>query len=886
MMKKIYLFVLLSIIATTSALGQQFSTGITLTSPNGGEIWSENTTHNITWTSETTPGPFVISYTKGDGYWYIISDAVSGDARSFTWQIPIDLGGENCKIRINDRGTGNMDESDNGFTILAEYPLKVFTPNGGEILYKNSVKSIYWTTTSIQHTFDISLAMDGEEPIPLGSVTGNNGYTWVVSDVSGSTEASTYKIFVTDRSTGVTDASDESFFIKTYVKILDPVGGEVFVKGTTHTIKWQYDGTPGLSDIFLYTDIAHPVIPLAWNVASDVRQVEWTVPSDIEAQDNYKIYIVEQSTSKWATTKEFSIVDKKTTVLSPNGGEILVGGRSYPVKWNSNYQGYINISYQKGRVLIPIASHVPTQQGFLEWQVPNESLSDVKINIFDSSNNKLLDESDNTFSIVEFKAPVLTNPNGGEKLVSGAPYTIKWNSHYDRATFAIYYSLNKGITWSQIASGLNGNLREYVWQIPSNIQTLGNQGAIKITDEFMDLSDISDNNFSIVPKQCTVVAPNGGEKLVIGEPYTVRWNANYTGPVNIGYTLDGSSWSPIAYNVPVESGQLSWTPNFTTTKCKIQIMDYYRGLMDESDNIFSIVPQQCTVITPNGGEELIKGQSYTVKWNANYTGSVNIGYTLDGSGWSPIAYNVSVGLGELSWTPDFTTANCKIQIMDYYRGLMDESDNYFSIKPLFVITSPVGGDMWGERLPVAIGWQDQGYVTGTTYNVDLYKGDIDPVTHNPIWLPVKTNFVGTSFSYISPSEPCEYYFEGTQIRVTRNSNNPLLNGQKIVSDYFVVADGPDRDCDLLTSTNTSDLLLYPNPTNSQLTLQAPQFVNGEKVKVQVYALNVPDYKVMIPTVLEVREGKIVVDVSTLKTGQYSLVVTAKQVTIKKQFIKE
>jgi hypothetical protein len=74
---------------------------LTLISPNGREILTAGSSHDITWTSTGTVGNIKIQY-SGDGgeTWTMIADSAENDG-GFTWVVP-DAASGHCLVKINE----------------------------------------------------------------------------------------------------------------------------------------------------------------------------------------------------------------------------------------------------------------------------------------------------------------------------------------------------------------------------------------------------------------------------------------------------------------------------------------------------------------------------------------------------------------------------------------------------------------------------------------------------------------------------------------------------------------------------------------------------------------------------------------------------------------
>ena len=92
--------------------------------------------------------------------------------------------------------------------------------------------------------------------------------------------------------------------------------------------------------------------------------------------------------------------------------------------------------------------------------------------------------------------PMVTRPNGGERVPAGQPYIVTWRTTEgaDIHRVAIEYSLDRGVTWS--AAGESDNTGQYTWLAPA-------VGSDECLVRVMDIlnpaaADTSDRPFSIV----------------------------------------------------------------------------------------------------------------------------------------------------------------------------------------------------------------------------------------------------------------------------------------------------------------------------------------------------------------------------------------------------
>ncbi|MDD4985565.1 MAG: DUF2341 domain-containing protein, partial [Dehalococcoidales bacterium] len=94
-----------SVVSKVSSIFKIVDPKITLTSPNGGELWVKNEVNNITWTSEGTihSGSLTLQYSKdGGSTWVNISGFDGLNDGAFAWTVPEEAVSDLCKVRIKD----------------------------------------------------------------------------------------------------------------------------------------------------------------------------------------------------------------------------------------------------------------------------------------------------------------------------------------------------------------------------------------------------------------------------------------------------------------------------------------------------------------------------------------------------------------------------------------------------------------------------------------------------------------------------------------------------------------------------------------------------------------------------------------------------------------
>ncbi|MCK5003809.1 MAG: hypothetical protein KAS21_01915 [Candidatus Aminicenantes bacterium] len=96
-------------------------------------------------------------------------------------------------------------------------------------------------------------------------------------------------------------------------------------------------------------------------------------------------------------------------------------------------------------------------------------------------------------------ALTLISPNGGEELISGKTFMIKWNyedsANSDKNVILVLYK--NGIKFITISESTS-NTGSFIWTIPSETPS-GNKYRIRIrSQKELSLNDFSDRDFSIL----------------------------------------------------------------------------------------------------------------------------------------------------------------------------------------------------------------------------------------------------------------------------------------------------------------------------------------------------------------------------------------------------
>jgi RHS repeat-associated protein len=760
---------------TVFTISPATTASITVTSPNGGETLNALSLVPITWGSTAGITGVKIEYSTDNGSnWNTITGSTPAESGSYTWTVP-DTPSVNCLVRISDNGSAASDSSDQVFTLqsapVSDIVVTLSTPNGGETFTAGSDLSVTWagsgSITAVVIEFSADNGVSWTTINPSAPVSGT--FNWAIPDesqyistnclirVSGSTE---------DESSQYTDTSDSVFTINPSstdpLTLTAPNGREELTVGSGFDITWSGDSAIVEVMLELSTDNGVSWQPIALSTDND-GTYRWLVPD--KPSQTCRVRISESGKDGGFADMSDSMFTiqpaaaASLTVLSPNGGESLIEGSSYPITWSSAAMDAvenvrIEYSVNNSATWQEVTASTPNS-GTYNWTVPagvsNEGL--VKVSRVQGGAE---DSSDSVFSIIAAPTLTLDAPNGGEQLTAGDTFTILWTfqaspgTNMENLEVSLDYSTDGGTEWQPIIAATE-NDGSYTWPVPDTPSaSCLVRVALKDWEELPGgLSDTGNNVFTISsPSSPTikVTSPNGGNSLTVGSFHDITWfSSGAEENVKIEFSTDnGGSWNDIIASTPnngIYEWHVSGTPSST---CLLRIGEANGTVEDTSDAVFTIQAAQSssiTVTSPNGGETLGGTPTHDVTWT--YTGQIEqviIEYSADnGVTWQEIA--VTTNDSPYVWTlPDKSLENCLLRISGGDSDDMpsDTSDTTFSIAhsgaPSLTIVSPNGRESLQPDENYEIKWTSTGQIDTVIIEISVDNGSswmtIAPGTDN------------------------------------------------------------------------------------------------------------------------------------------------------------
>jgi hypothetical protein len=318
--------------------------GITVSSPNGGEVWEIGSSYDITWTDN------IAENVKIELFIGVLNSTIAASTPSdgtFNWTVPAVTQASDYTVVITSVSNGSItDVSDANFTIQTS-KISVTSPNGGENYRTGSSQTITWTD-NISENVKIELFKGGVfNSTIIASIPSDGSHPWTVPVVA---DGSDYTVVITSTTeTAVTDVSDADFSIFNPVIIVtSPNGGENYRTGTAQTITWTDNISEDVEIELFKGGVFNSTIVAS--TPSDGTH-DWTVPVVTDGAD-YTVVIT--STTEGTVTDvsdaDFSIFNPVITVTSPNGGENYRTGSSQTITWTDNIAEDVKIELFKGGV--------------------------------------------------------------------------------------------------------------------------------------------------------------------------------------------------------------------------------------------------------------------------------------------------------------------------------------------------------------------------------------------------------------------------------------------------------------------------------------------------------------------------------------------------------
>jgi hypothetical protein len=169
-----------------------------------------------------------------------------------------------------------------------------------------------------------------------------------------------------------------------------------------------------------------------------------------------------------------------TTVLAPNGNEVLGKGEKFTIQWEAtaNAEVFDLLFFPfPGSLPETIVSGLPREARSYEWMVPDIVSESASIAVLAFNNAGFgIDESEKSFMIVDKSSQIVQvlEPNNPREVTGGTTLTITWsiNGNVNLTGQQVRLSLDGGRTFPLVlAPSLPAGARSLDWLVPTNIRT-------------------------------------------------------------------------------------------------------------------------------------------------------------------------------------------------------------------------------------------------------------------------------------------------------------------------------------------------------------------------------------------------------------------------------
>lgn len=239
-----------------------FSSGptISIVSPHSGDVWYKGKTYTIKWvlSGKMDTEVKITLYKPDHQTLQAVIKKPTGNDGSYKWKVPSSIPNGKYVIRVKTMDNLVHDDSD-VFTItsvpLSSGTLTVTNPHSGDTWYRGLSYTIRWTKSgTLDSQVKITLYKPDHKTLqaviikPTGN---NNSYTW---KIPASIPDGKYVIRVKTMDNAVHDDSDVfEIASRGFIKVINPLPGACWAKGSRYTIKWTKSGyTDHYVKILLY----------------------------------------------------------------------------------------------------------------------------------------------------------------------------------------------------------------------------------------------------------------------------------------------------------------------------------------------------------------------------------------------------------------------------------------------------------------------------------------------------------------------------------------------------------------------------------------------------------------------------------------------------------
>ena len=698
---------------------------ITLTEPVSSSTLEIGNTQTVAWTGEYLDGSVKIEISHDNrATWTTLIDSAPTGATSGQATIVVPGPPANsCFIRVSSVDNPSVaDSNDSSFRITGKW-IFMDTPNGGEVLFAGDTEPIYWSAAYITGLCGIDLSTDSGAT--WQSLVGNFSvvqcmWNWHIGDIN-STHCR-IRIRSYEYPEVVAESAADFTVAKREIHVTSPVGGEKWCIGTTKSINWTSSNVDGDVSILLWDEDNQNTTTIESSTPND-GSYSWTVAGTDEQNVKVRVRSNSYTSVMGESAGAVELVDSLITVLSPNGGEVILTGASTNITWQSynvpEGNVMIELSRDSGATWETIAAST-ANDGQATWICTSPLSSRCLIRITSLADPTMSDTSDNTFKILT-RSLTITQPNGGEIWETGTTQTISWTRLNCTGNVKIELTRDGGSTFETIVASTSAT-SSYQWTVTSPVST---SCKVKITSlSYPTVYDSSNAVFTITDRGITVTAPTVGAQYTVGEISTITWTSRNlpTGNVKIEISRDsGANWSTLAASIS-NSGSAAWVVSGPDSDhCLIRVTSLADPtISDVTDGEFAIATRSIDILSPVAGDTWGIGETRSITWQTtNIDGTLTIDLTRDRGDTIETLTTDAENTGEYVWTvtgPE--SSDCAVRISSNSYSVTAASQDTFNIHQPVSVPIEVTLEDWihapdGKQVDVGIHDPNGGVVLET-----------------------------------------------------------------------------------------------------------------------------------------------------------------------------
>jgi 5-hydroxyisourate hydrolase-like protein (transthyretin family) len=461
---------------------------VTVTSPDGGDVWRMGSTHTIQWASSGIASNLNIElYTTINGYTQLerVVAADVPNSGSYNWKIPTDERVDgHYLIAVSSVDYPEVsDFSDAVFTLTNAVALELTAPIPNARWSKESSRLIKWDTVGSVPHVDLYLLKSGTDTLIEKNVANTNGYLWTIPDSLATGDD--YRIFIQGYEDQSVSNVSGCFAITPKagtITLATPESGARCEIGDVVTVKWDDENVIGPLKLELWS-YGHYAATIVTNL-TDSGSYDWRIDTGMPTGAVSQVRIVDcGNPDTYGLSAVFDLEQPAYLRLtSPDGGEAWQINRNHQITWvSSNMSDCIRIDLYENTELAKSIVAETRNTGSYVW-----STSDLypgthyRVKISSCYHADINDMSDAEFELVKPlpEKPFYPSPSDG---AGGVPATAVFSARFGSYTETcdVYFGTNNPPTTMILTNVPSASFRAcnmeqlqtYYWQVTARNST-------------------------------------------------------------------------------------------------------------------------------------------------------------------------------------------------------------------------------------------------------------------------------------------------------------------------------------------------------------------------------------------------------------------------------